>query len=466
MSGGLLALLQQSATSLQAQQAYSSTVAHNLSNSNTAGYSRQRADIAAVVPAERYSNAFIGRGAVLQSVSQARDRFLEAQIPGAIAREKFSQTEAQTLQSMSALDLDNSVAPALAAFYTQLRGLAQNPGSSNYREAAIGAATQLALSFNRSAQSLDAARSGIDAKIDARIPEINEIAQQIATLNAQIRQARVAGAEPNDLLDARQRLGDRMAETLGTTAVPNSDGDLNLTLSDGTSIVAAERAAQFSVLPDVSNSGRYRLYLQKPDGSPRQPLNVSPGGEIGGLLAARDGALKTSQQQLDQLAFDFSGAINAVAQAGVALDGSTGRPLFVTSATATGAAAQLTVNSDIKSNSTLFPAGSTSAPGDADAVQQMIATESQTLSSGTTPAGLLARMTAQFGASTERANTMNEGDKAMLDHLSQMRQSVSGVSVDEELIDMQKAQRAYEAITQVIKTANQMLDSLMAIKST
>lgn len=461
---GLLALLQQSASSLQAQSAYSSTVAHNLSNSNTIGYSRQRAEIAAVTPADRFGSSFIGRGAVLQAVSQARDRFLEAQMPGAIAREMASGTEAQTLQSVGALDLENSVAPALSAFYGQLRSLAQNPGSANYREAAVGAATQVAASFNRTAQALQGARDGIDQKIEGRLSEINEATRQVASLNAQIRQARATGGEPNDLLDARTRLGDRLAEWTGAAPVPNAAGDLNLTLSDGTSLVAAERAAQFSVLPDPANGGHLQLYMQKPDGSVRRPLDVQPGGELGGLLSARDGALQTAEAQLDQLAFDFSGAINAAAQAGFGLDGGTGRSLFVTSATASGAARQLAVNSAIAADTSLFPAGATTAPGDPGAVQAMVATESINLSNGTTVAGSLSRITAEFGAIAERAATMHDGDTAMLGHLDGMRQAASGVSVDEELVNMQKAQRAYEAVTQVIKTANEMLDTLMAIK--
>lgn len=461
---GLLAMLQQGASSLQAQSAYSSTVAHNLSNSNTVGYSRQRAEIAAVSPSDRFGSSYIGNGAVLQAVGQARDRFLEAQLPGALGREMASGTEAQTLRSVNALDLDNSVAPALSVFYGQLRALAQNPGSSNYREAAVGAATQLALSFNRSSQALEGARAGIDQKLEGRLPEVNQALQQVASLNAQIRQARATGGQPNDLLDARTRLGDRVAEWTGATPVPNADGDLNVTLSDGTALVAAERAAVLSVLPDATNGGHLQLYLQKPDGSVSKPLTTPPGGELGGLLAARDGALKTAQTQLDQLAFDLSGAVNAAAVAGYGLDGGTGRPLFVTNATAAGAASSLVVNAAIAADTSLFPAGSTTAPGDPGAVQAMIDTESQNLSNGTTASGSLARITAQFGATAARAASLHEGDTAMLGHLDGMRQAASGVSVDEELVNMQKAQRAYEAVTRVIKTADEMLNTLMSIK--
>lgn len=461
---GLLTLLTQSASSLQAQQAYSSTVAHNLSNSNTVGYSRQRAELAAVVPADRYGSAYIGSGAMLQTVSQARDKFLEAQMPGAIARQMASGTEAETLKGITVIDLDTSVAPALSEFYTRLRALGQNPGSSNYREAAVSAATQLALSFNRSATSIDQARSAIDSKLEGRLPQINDALKQVASLNAQIRQARATGGEPNDLLDARRRLGDQLAEWVGAVPIPNDKGDLNLALADGTALVAVERAASFSALPNPANGGRLALYISKTDGSTPTVLTSSTGGEVRGLLDARDGALLTAQNDLDQLAFELSGAINTVATAGIALDGSSGRPLFTGSATASGAAAALAVNTAIVADVTLFPAGTTSAPGDGRAVQQMIDTESLVLTNGTNAAGSLSRITAEFGSATSRAASRFEADGAILKNLDGMRQSTSGVSVDEELVNMQKAQRAYEAVTRVISSANEMLDTLMRIK--
>jgi flagellar hook-associated protein 1 FlgK len=375
-----------------------------------------------------------------------------------------SGTESQTLQGVSTIDLDSSVAPAVTEFYTRLRALAQNPGSANYREAAVGGATQLAASFNSSAIALDAARSGIDAKLEGRLPQVNQALEQVAALNAQIRAARTSGGEPNDLLDARLRLGDQLAEWTGALPVPNSEGDLNLTLADGTSLVAAERAAKLSALPDPANDGHLRLYLSRTDGTAAAPLTSQPGGELAGLLAARDGALKTAEQDLDTLAFDFATAINAVALSGVALDGSGGRPLFALNATSSGAARSLAVNADIKTNTNLFPAGTTAAPGDARAVQAMIQTESAALSSGTSVAGTLARITSQFGAAASRASAAFEGDSAALSHLDGLRQSVSGVSVDEELVNMQKAQRAYEAVTRVIKTADEMLQTLMSLK--
>ena len=461
---GLFALLSRGAMSLQTQSAYSSTVAHNLSNSNTPGYARQRAEISAALPADRVGNSFIGGGAALQGITQARDRFLEAQMPAAISQEASSSTESQTLQAVTALDLDNSVAPALSNFYAQMRALAQNPGSPNYRTAAVSAAQQLALTFNRTANAIEAARTGVDDKLQADLPELNQSLQQIATLNSKIRQNSAAGASPNDLLDARQKLADRVAQLTGATPVANGEGDLNLTLADGTALVAKDKASTFSVLPDAANNGHFRLYVQKPDGSPAAPVAGTPGGELGGLIKARDGALKTAGASIDQLAFDFSTSVNTISQAGVGLDGSGGRDLFTVTATASGAAKSMTLNTDIAADPNLFPAGTTSSTGDATNVQAMINTESTVLSSGATASGTLSAITTAFGAATQRAKSANEADTAMLGNLTSMRDSVSGVSVDEELVNMQKAQRGYEAVSKVIKAADAMLETLMGLK--
>ncbi|MFT3709078.1 MAG: flagellar hook-associated protein FlgK [Archangium sp.] len=461
---GLLALLQQSATSLQAQTAASSTASHNLSNANTVGYSRQRAELAAAAPAERIGNSYLGRGAVLQAVSQARDRFLEAQMPGAIAKEMASGTEAETLKSITAVDVDTGLNPALSNFYSSLRALAQNPGSQNYRVAAVSAASQLAFTFNQTASAIDGARTAIDTKLDGRLSEVSDLAAQVAQLNAAIKSARASGGEPNDLLDARLHLGDQLAEKIGAIPVADKDGNLNLTLPDGTSVVNATFAAKFSAKPDPTNGGHSAIWIQKPDGSPAQQLARPPGGEIGGLLSARDGALKKAATDVDQLAFEFASNVNTASRAGFALDGSTGRDLFGGVGAATNAARTIAIDPAIGGDPNLFPGGNTPAAGDGSAVQAIVATESMTLTSGTTVTGTLSKITSDFGASASRIASIHEADQAMLGHLDSMRQSASGVSIDEELINMQKAQRGYEAVTRVIKTADDMLETLMSLK--
>jgi flagellar hook-associated protein 1 FlgK len=462
---GLLSVLRQGAQSLGAQQAFTSTVAQNLANANTPGYARQRAELAAVTPADQIGNASIGRGAILQAVTQSRDRFVEAQFQSALGNRSASSTEAELLKGVSALNPDAGLSDSLANFYSQLRALAQNPGSANVREAVVGAATRLAVSFNQTAIALSSARSGIDAKLEGTLPEVNESLSQIARLNAQVAQASINGGRPNDLLDARQKLVDRVAELTGAKVVPNDAGDANLVLSNGVALVQGDRAASFSSLPDPSNGGALALWVTTPSATAPLQMAQPPGGALGGMINARDGALRSAQSRVDQLAFDFGNAINAVSQTGFALDGSTGRNIFAVAASPTGAASTLAIDPALAVNASLLPAASApGAPGNGVIAQALVGTESSTLSAGRSAEAELASITSSFGATAARVAAASEGDQAVLTNLEAMRQSASGVSIDEELVNMQRAQRAYEAVTRVIRTADQMLETLLSLK--
>lgn len=462
---GLLSILRQGAMSLQTEQAYSSTVAHNLSNANTPGFSRQRAEIAAVGPADRFGNAYIGRGAVLQAITQSRDRFIEQQLSTALGSNAKSSTEASLLQGVSALNPDAGLTDALTNFYGSLRALAQNAGNPSVREATLAATARLAVSFNQTANALESARTGADARLEAQLPELNDALTQIARLNAEVSQARVTGGSPNDLLDARQKLVDRVSELTGAVQIANAAGDANLALPSGTSLVQGELAASFTAQPDGAIGGHLALWIKTPAATTEVKLPGEAGGELGGLISARDGAMATAQSRLDQLAFDFGNAINAVSQTGFALDGSTGHSLFTVSATSVGAARTIAIDPTLAADASLLPAAAAAgAPGDGSIAQAMVNTESLGLSSGRSAEAELGSLTAGYGATTASVSATADADEAVLANLEALRQSASGVSVDEELVNMQRSQRAYEAVTRVIKTADQMLETLLALR--
>jgi flagellar hook-associated protein 1 len=469
MSVNLLSLLQNSSASLAAQQAATAVVSHNLDNSATAGYARQTANIETTLPADFVGNAYIGTGARLATVSQSRDRFLERQIPASLGSAAQYAAESQALSSIDALDpsADGGLASALSSFYSALRALSQNPGNTSLRTAAVGAAGALATAFNQASSAVEAARSGLDTQLSGLLPQVNQLAASVADLNGQIRLARASGAEPNDLLDTRQRALDQLYTLTGATPIQNANGDVDLALGRGAPLVTGDFAGQLSAVADPANGGHLGLRLTVPAGSTLQPLaSGAVGGTIGGALEARDGALLTAASQIDSLAFDLAGTVNTVHAAGYGLDGVNGRSLFDVSATAQGAAASLALSAAVAADPRALAAASAAGvPGDNTNLLSLIGTESQALTtSGLDPGNTLSSITSQFGAAAQRAQALSEQDAAIQDHLQSLRQSTSGVSVDEELVLMQKAQRAYEAIAKVIQTASDMFDTLMQLK--
>ncbi len=461
----LFRVLTTGANSLAAQTAAAATAAHNLQNVNTPGYARQRVNLETTLPAELVGNAFVGRGALLGTVSQARDRFLEAQLPAAFGNAAGSGAAAGVLASVEVLNPEarGGISDALAGFYAALTQLSQNPSDPGLRQAAIGAARTLTLSFQQTRASLEDARAGVDRRVAADVEEANGLAAHVASLNGQIRAARAGGGgEPNDLLDARQKAVDRLAELTGAVPVPTSEGDVSLFLSGGAALVTSTQAGRLTALPDPAQGGHAGLRLA----SGGITTDLTPGGELGGLLAASNGALRGAVDALDALAWDLAAAANAVHEAGVDLDGNAGLPLF-TLGTATGpatAAGQLGVNDAILADPDRLAtrgltAGVPGGTGDARNVLALLRT-----SSTLDPAARLSRITSDFGTAARSAEAMADADAGLKQHLVTLRASASGVSTDEELIELQKAQKAYEAIARVITVTNQMFETLLQIK--
>ncbi len=464
----LFSLLSQASGSLSAHRSSAATASHNLSNANTPGFARQRAELQAMLPAEMVAGAFIGRGAALLTVSQARDRFLEAQVPGALGQSSSSAAHSAALQGVAALDPDGGagLTEAIGDFYASLRTLSQNPSDPGMRQAVVATTRALGMAFNRASEGIAAARTGLDAQLTGIAQEATTLAGQVAALNKQIQIARASGGEPNDLLDQRLAATDRLAALTGAKPVPDAQGNLNLVFSSGTALVSGDRAATLSVAANTANAGHVDFRITRTDGTGPVTVRASElGGEAGGLLAARDVTLAKAATQLDTLAFDLGNAINTAHRAGYALDGTTGRDLVVTGVAA-GAAGRFGVDPTVEADPALIGASATAAgaPGDNAALLSLIGTETQGLSTGRDASGALADLISGFGATASRMQAAAEHDGALADHVLTMRESVSGVSIDEEMINLTKAQRGFEAVMKVMKTTDEMLETLLSLK--
>jgi flagellar hook-associated protein 1 FlgK len=466
MSTNLFALLSNAATSLAAQRAASSTAAHNIQNVNTPGYARQRAELATAGAELVGAGVWIGRGAVVGAVTQTRDRYIEAQLPRVFAEAAHSSAESESLDAVHTLDPERagSLATNLGAFYAALQTLSQNPGDPGLRATALGAARTLASTFNRSSEEIANAQGGIDQRIGGWAEQVNASARAVADANNAIMRARAAGGAPNDLLDVRQRELDKLAELTGGVPVPQSDGVVHVILPGGGALVSGTLAGELSTVPDPANAGLVSVRLTAPSGGPAVPVPPGGlGGSIGGALAARDGGMARALAGLDTLARDLAGALNAAHAGNYGLDGVTGRPLF--SASDGGPITAATLQVALSDASQLATASSAAAAsGDAGGALALVATQRQALSGGADVQGTLSAITSAFGAEAQRASAYAEQGEGLKEQFVAMRESASGVSLDEELVAMQAAQRAYEAIAKVLQAADEMTKTLMQLR--
>jgi flagellar hook-associated protein 1 FlgK len=415
------------------------------------------------------NRGYIGGGVYLLNVTQSRDQFVESQLPAAFSHSSSSTAESDALAGVSTFNngTDGDLTDAMSAFYSSLTALAQNPGDTSLRQSAVQSAAWLASTFNRTSVALEQARSGIDASVTSTVQTVNSTLAQVAELNRRISVIESSGGEPNDLLDQRHNLMDQAAQLIGATQVPDAYGNISLVLPGGTTLVSASSAATLTVKGDPANKGHTNLVFTPADGSAPVVLKQSElGGQIGGLLSARDGALGTASTDLDTLAFDFARGINAQNRAGFGLDGSAGGDVFSSGSTSANAAATITLDPALASNPSLLAAASsaTTVPGDATNLQAMVATQSAPLSNGLNVQKGMAKIVSDFGTATLDSKNAATFDKSMLQHLQDTRNSVSGVSLDDEMVGLMQAQHAYLALAKVITTAGGMLDTLMQLK--
>ncbi len=459
----LLSQLGIGAAALGVQRSVTATASHNIENASTPGFARQRVELASL-PGTTFGPLALGGGVEALGVTQARDRFLDAQIPPARAAAASFEAALSVSTAITTLDPNDEygLPASLSNFYGALRNLGARPGDPAMRQAAVRAAETLAQRFQAGARDLASARAAADDELRATVDNANQLGREVADLNAQVRVARGSGAEPNDLIARRRHLAEELAALTGGELFEDN-GDLNLR-TGAVGLVMGDRAATFSTSPDGANRGHLALEVTGADATGPAPLaSRDVGGRLAGILDGRDRVLGTAEGKLDQLAFEFASSVNSVHAAGVGLDGSGGRDLF-DAGIVEGAAARIDVNAAITGDPRLFAAGATAAPGDSTNLLAIIATESAPLPSGSDPRAALAELIGEFGTAVSQISRSSEAARAVGSHLDGLREATRGVSIEEEIVRMTQAQRVFEAVTKVIKTADEMLGSLMNIK--
>ncbi len=294
---------------------------------------------------------------------------------------------------------------------------------------------------------------------------MNQRLRQISTLTSQINRSEVGGGEAGDLRDRRDTLVREVAERVPVTTIEQDNGaQFTLLLSGSQTLVSPD--GKVSELSVTDSSGDVRV-TKMAAGQAVDVTNLLSSGSIGGQLKARDGALKKIEQRIDQLAFDFQEEYNQVQSAGVALDGSSGTNLFEPLTVVEGAAAQFSVAADIVGRPELLAAASdvASLPSDnRNALALTALTVAPIALGGMTVTEALASLTGSAGMAVQSAMQAESFASGALEQVAALRDSMSGVSSDEEMVSMMRYQRAYEASLQIIQIADQMMGELLNMR--
>lgn len=444
---------------LAAAQLGENITGQNIANAGTAGYSVQSLDQVASDP---YTSAdhntvltpgLIGTGVSIRSIQRASDQFLDTQV-----RDANSNLQGQTAQSDALKQVDNTFGEpsatglnaALTSFFSAFQDVANSPENAGVRAAAVQQGAALASTFKTVSAGLTSVASSLAGQSASAVQSINSDSTQIAALNLSIAASTRNGQSPNDLLDKRGVLLDKLSGLANISVQSNSDGTVNVSIGSTALVLGKDSFA--TSLSSLTASGDLKS------------------GTLGGLQAASL-QVQASQSQINSVAASVVSQVNAAQASGLDANGAPGTPFFT--ATAGSEAGTIAVSADLQANPSHLAAASVPVPpatfgaGDGSNAQAIAGLLKKTV---TTPGSPLAGQSLQSfyqgtvstaGGQAAAALAGTRTAQAGYTQLANQRASETGVSTDTELANMMKYQRAYQASARVITTADDMIGTLI-----
>ena len=299
------------------------TTSHNISNVNTDGYSRQRAEQEARKP-QYLGNGYIGTGVDVQTTVRLANEFLEEQIRN--ANSQYGRYDAY-LELSSQLDNilanpDSGLTPTLESFFNALQEANDNPSSTPARQVLLTEANTLASRFKLLDDRFIQLNDQVNQQLVDLTQEVTDAARSIAKLNAEIVQKIGAGQGdmPNDLIDQREVLIKKIAENIDVHVVYQDDGAANLFIGSGQTLVIGTIASTLSTQQNQYNALDLDIMLSQGVGSVNITNQVT-GGELQGVIEFKQEVLEESRRALGRIAMALSEEMNTQHRLGMTLQG-------------------------------------------------------------------------------------------------------------------------------------------------
>ena len=306
-------------------------ISNNISNAHTVGYNRQQ-QILRQANGTKYNFGFVGNGVAVSSVNRAYNSFVVGQLRQSQSQNGSIKAYYNELSKVDNLlaENENSISSQLNNLFASLNKLSSNAGDAATKQTVISDLTSLVSQFNKTELNLKNQIANINTELTNNIDKVNTYTQQIADLNQKIAklQAVSGGHEPNSLLDERDQLVTELSELIGIT-VTEQNGQYNISLSNGLSLVQGASTNQLSVQPSTSDPALNTIIYTHNSGATQELTSQNiASGRLNGLLAFRDGPLLEARNQLGLLALNLAERFNEVHTSGVDVNGDPGEKLF------------------------------------------------------------------------------------------------------------------------------------------
>ncbi len=450
------------------------TVGHNIANKETEGFTRQRVELQTNEPTGR-GRLRMGTGAKPVNVTRVNNPHLERQIAQEKSQLGFLDGQADAMVRVEQVyneQLVEGLNSSISKFFNAVRELTANPESMAARTHVAESANFMAKDFNNANHSLQDIRRDLDERAKIEVFGINEITREIASLNEKIQAVELSGANANDERDRRDLLIKKLGEKINIRWAEGKGGQVTITAGNTAVLVSGYEAKELLAAGTPARGTKAEggvdiFYKSGPNAKPVAVTGQINQGALGGILSIRDDFISEMLTGLDDMAHNLAGSVNELHRSGYNAYDRSGVNFFEADLDRQGAASRLKVSQGILDDvARIAVAGQPSAPGD-NRIANAISDLQFKKIMGEGSAGIdeyYQSLVGRVGIVTDRISNEHETQSNMIKQLSNIRESISGVSLDEETTKMIEYQKTFDASAQLIRAADEMLDTVINLK--
>jgi len=435
--------------SLLAYQSAINTTAGNISNVNNANYARRRVDLS------QYIVGFSSLGLSLHESERMQQRYAQTQL----WNENQSLFEVGTsgmlmgqVEDIFSEDTESGLSGVMAQFWDSWNDLANDPEGQYARALVKDKGVLLANTFQRIHTDLNQMQDQIRPQITIEIQEVNELTGQIAEINQKLMLQ-----ESPDLLDERDKLIDKLTGLIDVKVKETERGKINI-YADGFLLVGDEFSYKISSETETVNGvERTDIFYLDSD----KKMNITS-GSLKALLDVHNNKIPEYLAKLDEMAINLAETVNNIHTTGENLGGITNISFF--NSTITGAS-DFQVNLAVEQDPSLI---ATRLPGEAEGSNSIALSITdlrlQKTLNGRNVDEYYQSMIADIGNKIRETDFLENSQQNVIENLLNQKESITGVSLDEEMTRMVQFQQSYQAAAKIISTVSEMVDTVLALR--
>ncbi|HTY60969.1 MAG TPA: flagellar hook-associated protein FlgK [Acidobacteriota bacterium] len=447
---------------LAAQQFALSIAQRNVANVNDPNYTRQ--DVVFNPTGDGYD--YGGAGV---SISASRDRYLDYSISREMQSLGYNSVSSDALQQVDAIfggSSSGSLQEALSNFFNSFSALSGAPEDLSLRQQVLSSANALAAEFHRVYSAIQQVQTSTDNSVKYTVDDINSITSQIADLNVKIQVAQQSHSETESTLrDNRQQLLENLSSLVDVSYFETESGAVTVTTRQGGLLVAGNENQTLTLTHSAAGDFQ-RVQLNGTD-----ITDTLESGKLGGLIHLRDNVLAGYLNTLDDMAVTITDRVNEVHAQGTDLNGAAGGDLFtpfaqVIPGSNTGAARAMSVA--ITDPAQIAAAAAGGGAGDNTNAKLLAGISEEKLFSGSTQSAseYYGQLLYTIGTDEKSAEDGTQTQNDLVEQLKNQRASSSGVSLDEEAVNIIKYQKAYQASSRLANVLDTLSGDILNMLGT